>query len=382
MKYKRKISITTGSRAEYGVIKPFLNDIIKSKKLELYLIVTGMHLSKKYGLTLKDIKKDGFKIYATIDSVPQGNTTFHMAKAVGTGICRFSEVFRKLKPDLNVIIGDRDEMLSSAIAAYHMNIPNVHIHGGEISGGIDEYNRHAITKMSNIHFAPTKKSKLRIIKMGEEPKYVFHTGALAIDEIKNNKISTKKYFEKKYGVKIDKDTIVLLQHPVTTESSSSKNQIIQTLNAIVKIGKQTISITPNSDAGNQEIFNNLKKYSKKYEFIKLFTSFPRNDYLAILRNCGVLVGNSSSGIIEASYFNTPVVNIGKRQEGREKSKNIINVSSNSSKSIYESILQAIKKKTTKDGKMIYGNGHASKKMISILEKIQINNNLIEKQLNY
>ncbi|MGI0022955.1 MAG: UDP-N-acetylglucosamine 2-epimerase, partial [Nitrososphaeraceae archaeon] len=163
---KRKIAVTTGSRSEYGILRPLLQAISDSKKLDLYLIVAGMHLSKKYGMTINEIKSDGFKIFETVDMVPKGNSTYHMALSLGKGVIAFSKIFHKLKPDINLVLGDRDEAFASALAASHMNIPNAHIHGGDkTKAGIDEYNRHAITKISNIHFAATKKSKERIIRM-------------------------------------------------------------------------------------------------------------------------------------------------------------------------------------------------------------------------
>ncbi len=171
---KRKISVITGTRAEYGVLRPVLKKIKASKKLDLFLIVTGMHLSQKYGKTINEIKDDGFEIYAIVKMIPKGNSTFHMAMAVGEGTIQFAKIFQKLKPDINLILGDRDEALSAALAASHMNIPNAHIHGGDkTQAGIDEYNRHAITKLSNIHFAGTRNSKQRIIKMGESSQHVF-----------------------------------------------------------------------------------------------------------------------------------------------------------------------------------------------------------------
>ena len=197
---KQKISITTGTRSEYGILRELIKEISKSKKLELYLLVTGMHLSKKFGYTINEIKKDKIPIHAKIKMIPSGNTPYDMSISLGKGIVGFSKIFKKIKPDLNVVLGDRDEALASALAASHMNIPNAHIHGGEISQGIDEYNRHAITKISNIHFAATKKSKERIIKMGENRRNVILTGSPSIDEIKMSKISSKHELEKKYLV--------------------------------------------------------------------------------------------------------------------------------------------------------------------------------------
>lgn len=381
----RKISVTTGSRSEYGIIRPVLKAIQASKNLELRLIVTGMHLSKKHGMTINEIKKDGFKIYSTINMIQKGDTNYDMALLLGKGIIEFSKIFHTLKPDINLILGDRDEMLASALAAYHLNIPNAHIHGGDRSqAGIDEYNRHAITKISNIHFAATKKSKERIIKMGENPKFVFLTGSPSIDEVVKNRISSKQVLEKKYGINFIGNEILLVQHPITTESESSQLQIRNTLKAIARLEKTTIAIAPNSDAGNKKIFDNLNLFSKKYSFIRWYRTLPRSDFLGMLKNCGVLVGNSSSGIIEGSYFNTPVVDIGVRQKGREGGKNIIKVENFSVDAIYLAIIKAMKMKYNKKyvNEFIYGKGNASDKIVRHLEEIKLTKELIEKQIFY
>lgn len=381
---KRKILVTTGTRADYGLLRPVLKMISRSKKLELHLVVTGSHLSKKHGLTINEIKKDGFKIFATVNMIPRGDKTYFMSKALGEGIIAFSEILLKLKPDINLILGDRDEMLASALAACHMNIPNAHIHGGDKSGGIDEYNRHAITKISNIHFAATKKSKERIIKMGENSKYVFLTGSPSIDEVLKNKITSKKELENKYGLKFTGDEILLVQHPVTTQVEESKRQILNTLRAVSKLKRTIIAIAPNSDAGNKDIFTYLKSYSQTYDFFRMYDSIPRRDYLGMLRYCGVLVGNSSSGLIEASYFNIPVVNIGIRQKDREKGRNVFDVKNDSVNSIYHTISKTLKTKKHRKfiREYIYGNGTASKKITHYLEKVVLDNKLIEKQISY
>jgi len=382
---KRKISVTTGSRSEYGILRPLLKAISTNDILELFLIVGGMHLSEKHGMTINEIKKDGFKIFATVDMIPKGNSTYDMAEALGKGISSFAKIFHKLRPDINLILGDRDEALASALAAYHMNIPNAHIHGGDKSkAGIDEYNRHCITKISNIHFAATRKSKERIIKMGENPKYVFLTGSPSIDEVVTNKITNKSDLEIKYGLRFTGKEILLLQHPVTTQTEHSGKQIITTLKAISKLGNTTIAIAPNSDAGNKKIFEYLESFSKKYKFIKMYPSLPRADYLGMLKNCAVLVGNSSSGIIECSYFNTQVVNIGIRQEGRERGKNVIDVQNESVNSIYSAIIKALKRKSRKDviNEHIYGKGNASATIIRYLERMNLDKELIQKQIFY
>jgi len=341
----RKISVTTGTRAEYGILRPVIKSISKSKKLKLFLIVTGTHLSKKHGFTVNEIKKDGFKIYKKINLVPKKDTNYFVSQSLGNGVISFSKIFKKLKPDINLILGDRTEMLASALAAYHLNIPNAHIHGGDKSqGGLDEYTRHALTKISNIHFAATKNSYNRILKMGEKSDNVFLTGSPSIDEIVENKISTLNELESKYKIKIRGNEIILIQHPVTTQTNLSKKQITNILKAIIKIKNQTFALGPNSDAGNKPIFETLTSYSSKYNFIQLYKTIPRRDFLGLLKTCGVLVGNSSSGIIEASYFDIPVVNVGIRQKGRERGKNVIDVEKEESNLIQKAIKKALKMK--------------------------------------
>ena len=376
----RKITVTTGARSEYGLLRPILKEIIKRKKLQLFLVVTGTHLSKKHGMTINEIKKDKFKIYETFKFLPHDDTGFSVAKSLGEGVVQFAKIFKKIKPDINLILGDRDEMLASAIAAYHMNIPNAHIHGGDVSGNIDEYTRHAITKISNIHFPATEKSKRRIIKMGENPKSVFLTGSSSIDELRNNKILSKKQFENKYGFKLTKNLIVLVQHPVTTQIDNTKKHIQNTLKAIEYFSYRTIIIAPNSDAGSNTIFQNIKNFAKSHNFVRIFPSLPRSDFLCLIKNCGVLVGNSSSGLIEASYFGTSVVNIGTRQRGREKSNNVFDVKSGSVISIKHTISLALKKSTKSS--YLYGVGNTSQKIVQRLEKIKLNSELAEKQLAY
>ena len=377
---KRKITITTGTRAEYGILRPILNEITQRKKLQLILIVTGTHLSKRHGMTINEIKKDKFKIYQTFKFLPNDDTGFSTAKSLGDGVVQFAKIFKKVKPDINLILGDRDEMLASAIAAYHMNIPNAHIHGGDVSGSIDEYSRHAITKISNIHFAATEKSKRRIIKMGENPKFVYLTGSTSIDELRNNKILSKSQFEKKYGFKLTKNLIVLVQHPVTTQIASTKKHIQNTLKAIEYFGYRTIIIAPNSDAGSNIIFQNIKQFANSHNFVRVFSSLPRSDFLCLIKNCGALVGNSSSGLIEASYFGTSVVNIGIRQQGREKSHNVLDAKSESIISIKRTISRALKKNTKPS--YLYGVGTSSPKIAQYLEKIKLSSELIEKRLTY
>jgi UDP-hydrolysing UDP-N-acetyl-D-glucosamine 2-epimerase len=367
---EKKILVSTGARSEYGILRLLLKEIQKSKKLKLILIVTGSHLSKKHGYTINEIKKDGFKIDSIIRLSHFRDKNVDVSTTIGDYIINFSKIFQKFKPDINFVIGDRDEMLASAIAASHMNIINAHLAGGDKSGGIDEYNRHAITKLSNIHFANTVNSKKRIIRMGEDPKYVFLTGSPVIDDIFSKKITEKSVLEKKLGVKIMGNEIILIQHPVTTQPKQTEMQITNTLNAIASLKIPTFAIGPNLDSGYKEIFKKLQTFSKKYKFLDVYSSFSRPDFLGLLKNCGILVGNSSSGIIEASCFSIPVINIGIRQKGREGDKKVIEVNNFQHGLIRKAILKAQKMKN--DHKLriksIYGDGKSSKRITKLLEK--------------
>ena len=367
---EKKILVSTGARSEYGILRLLLKEIQKSKKLKLILIVTGSHLSKKHGYTINEIKKDGFKIDSIIRLSHFRDKNVDVSTTIGDYVINFSKIFQKFKPDINFIIGDRDEMLASAIAASHMNIINAHLAGGDKSGGIDEYNRHAITKLSNIHFANTVNSKKRIIRMGEDPKYVFLTGSPVIDDIFSKKITEKSALEKKLGVKIMGNEIILIQHPVTTQPKQTEMQITNTLNAIASFKIPTFAIRPNLDSEYKKIFKKLQIFSKKYKFLEVHGSFSRPDFLGLLKNCGVLVGNSSSGIIEASCFSIPVINIGIRQKGREGDKKVIEVNNFQHGLIRKAILKAQKMKN--DHKLriksIYGDGKSSKRITKLLEK--------------
>lgn len=379
---RKKILVTTGTRAEYGIIRNLLNELKINSKIKFILVVTGTHLSKKHGNTVNEIIKDGFEIHARVKMIPTKLDEKNLTKEIGKGIIQFSEIFSKFKPDINIVFGDRDEMLASAIAASHMNIINAHLAGGDKSGGIDEYNRHAITKLSNLHFTNTETSKKRIIKMGENPKFVFNVGSLAIDNIKKD-ISSKKTIEKKLKMKLKGDEIVLIQHPVTTQLDLVEKQIQNTLTSIIKLKKTTIIIGPNSDAKSDIIQSKLKEVSAKYDFLNFYTNLPRCDFLGLLKYCGVLVGNSSSGIAEASCFSIPVVNIGIRQLGRERGGEVIDVKDFESKEIEKALKIALKKKN--EHKLIkntvYGDGNASKRIIKILEK-PLPKNLIQKYMSY
>jgi UDP-N-acetylglucosamine 2-epimerase (non-hydrolysing)/GDP/UDP-N,N'-diacetylbacillosamine 2-epimerase (hydrolysing) len=380
----RKICAVTGTRAEYGLLKPILLAIEQHPELEFSLVPCGMHLSKEFGYTIKEIQKD-FKIDATVDMLLSSDTGSAMAKSVGIGTIGFSHVYEAIKPDLVLVIGDRLEPFAAAIAAVYMNIPIAHVHGGEISAGVDEPVRHAITKLAHIHFASTEESAERIIKMGEEPWRVFISGAPGLDTILNKNLIKPEKILKRYGLDSKKPIILLIQHPVTTEVDESELQMRETLEGIVELEHQTVILYPNADAGGRKMIEILKKYIDKYPFIRAYKSIPHIEYLSLIKIASVMVGNSSSGIIETPPFHLPVVNIGTRQEGRQRVENILNVGYKK-----DEIIKAVKKALydedfkirVKKCKNPYGSGKAGQRVVDILSNIKIDKKLIQKKMAY
>ena len=375
------------SRANYARIKTLLYKINKSKKLKLQLILGASATLARFGDIENIISKDGFKITRKLYSIIEGENLETMAKSTGLGIIELSSIFSQIKPDFVMVIADRFENMSIAVTSSYMNIPCIHTQGGEITGSIDESIRHAITKLSHIHFPSTLKAFKNIIKMGENPKNVHLTGCPSVDIAKAAlKLNSKINFNKKYfgiGCEIDfkKPYIVVLYHPVTTEYSLKNKNIKKIIEAVSKINLQTVWLWPNIDAGANQISKTLRIYreSNKINNIRFFKNFEPFDYLMLLKNCKCLVGNSSSAIREGSFLGIPSVNIGNRQSGREHGKNLITVKDNI-ESIFRAIQIQITKKKYKSEK-IFGDGKSAEKMIKIIENLNKNFD-IKKKLFY
>ena len=355
-------------------------------QLKLQVVAAGMHLSPKFGYTVQEIKKDGFRIDARIPMTPESDSLKAMARSIGVGIIGFTDAFQKLKPHLIVVLGDRVEALAVAITASYMNIPVAHIHGGDSArAGLDEYARHAITKLSHLHFAATQKSADRIKRMGEDPRRVFVVGAPGLDAIRSEIIPSKMAISKKYNLDFKKPVLLVVQHPVTTEANEAASQITETLQAIKDIKEQTILIYPNSDAGGRTMITVIKKFTANLPFLRAYPSIPRADYLGIAKYASAFIGNSSSGIIEMASFKLPAVNIGHRQEGRERTLNVIDAPHDRKK-----IKDAVKKCLTnrafqrkvKTVKNPYGDGRAGQHIAAIIARTPLNQKLLEKKITY
>lgn len=382
----RKVCVVTGYRSDYTKLKSVMKSIKESAKLELQVVVFGAHLLDDYGSTVSNIEADGYKVSFRCTTSIEGDRPLTMSKSVGLSVMELSAAYEQLNPDVVLLVGDRYEILAAALAASIGNIPVAHIQGGEISGTIDETIRHTITKLSHIHFPSTKLSAERVMSMGEDPNYVHNVGCPAIDYIKDYTYYHRKGLTqldelRHCGLDLKNPYILLIQHPVTTEYEKSDQQISKTLEALETVGVQTLLIYPNPDAGSSSMMrairNHKKIYNRKTVIKGMFKNLSFETYLNLLKNADCLVGNSSSGIREAHMFGVPVVNIGTRQDGRERTSNIVDVESNT-QLIIEKVFEALSNPKTKV-ENIYGDGNAGKKITKILENISLDN-IIQKKL--
>jgi GDP/UDP-N,N'-diacetylbacillosamine 2-epimerase (hydrolysing) len=379
---KISVYVVTGTRADYGIYFPLLSSLENHDQFDLKLIVTGMHLSPFYGYTIEQIIKDGFKIAGRVDNLLQGSTEANMAKSVGLGILGMTNILEEDKPEVVVVLGDRGEMLAASIAATHLNIPVAHIHGGEVSGSIDESVRHAISKLSHLHFPATEKSAERILKMGEDPWRIHRVGAPRIDTIVNSQLPDLPKVKNQYELFGVNEYYLFVYHPVTTELMDLKDQVRLCLEALKNTGEDVVIIKPNSDAGNQVINEAYEEFSYYHKF-HYVTNFSPMEYLTILKGSKAMIGNSSSGIIEAASFKKAVINIGNRQKGREQSANVINVKENK-KQIEEALafITANKYKTQLNNVTnVYGDGKSASRIMKVLSEID-KQKLIDKIIAY
>jgi UDP-N-acetylglucosamine 2-epimerase (non-hydrolysing)/GDP/UDP-N,N'-diacetylbacillosamine 2-epimerase (hydrolysing) len=343
-----------------------------------------MHLSHEFGYTVREIEKDGFKIDARVDMLLSSDTVEAMAKSVGVGILGMAQAWKQIKPDIILVLGDRIEPLAAVIAGAYMNIPIAHIHGGDACGNIDNPARHTITKFAHIHFPATSKSAERIIRMGEEEWRVHMVGSPTLDVLLKETLLPAEVLSERLGLNLSRPLILVVQHPVTTQADEAPRQMKETLEAVLETGYPVVLTYPNSDAGGRRMIEVIKSYENRPS-IKTYKSIPRQEYLSLMKVAGVMVGNSSSGIIEAPSFGLPAVNIGSRQEGRERGKNVIDVGHDK-----QEILRAIKKaltsqaflKEVKKGESPYGDGKASQRIAEILSQIEITPQLLQKKMTY
>ena len=378
---KRKILCITGTRADYPRVKSVLKEITNCDSIELSVVVTGSHLLEDYGYSVQEIIDDGLVIDKMVPMFNGNYDTPHgMVKAVAKCTEGIADVLVEINPDLVLLTVDRVETLAAAVAVSLMNFPIAHIQGGEVTGTIDESIRHAVTKLSHIHFPATKDAANRIIKMGEDPQMVFEVGCPYIDVINNTYFKSKDYLSKKYKFNANKKIIIFTQHPVTTEYGQSFDQVKITIDVLRNMNNcQVLAFYSNTDAGGKQIVNELKKQSD----FNLIPNMDSSDFLGLMNCADVMVGNSSAGIREAPSFCLPAVNIGSRQQGRLRAQNVIDVDHSKTeitkainKALYDKNFIASLKNITNP----YGDGKSALRIVKILKKIELTTNIIQKKI--
>ena len=372
----RKLCVVTGSRAEYGLMSRLMQLIKVDNDLELQVIATNMHLSPEFGLTYKEIEGDGFIINKKVYMLLSSDTSNATAKSTGLGIIGFADAYEDLKPDMLLVLGDRYEILAAVTAALFYKIPIIHLHGGEITeGAYDDAIRHAITKMSHLHFTSTEEYRQRIIQMGEDPETVYYVGALGCDNIRHIPLMDKDELEESLRFKLDRNTIMVTYHPATMESNTAEKQFSELLNAIDKFKDLKVIFTmPNSDTDGRIIINLIKRYVEKNPLKAVeFSSLGAKRYLSVLQYIGGVVGNSSSGIVEVPSFHIPTINIGDRQKGRIAAKTVINCLPNAEdiKNVLQQILQPEYLESIKDIQNPYDKKDTAKEILKVIKNTDL-----------
>jgi len=382
---KRKICVITGTRAEYGLLRWLMDGINKSMKLDLQIVVTGMHLSPEFGLTYQEIENDGFKIDRKIEMLVSSDSANGIVKSMGLGMIGFTDTLTELKPDLIVVLGDRYEIFSAVATAMIFRIPVAHLHGGEATEGlIDESIRHSITKMSHLHFVAAEEYKKRVIQLGEQPDNVFLVGGLGIDNIIKLDLLERKDFEKSIDFKLGIKNLLITFHPVTLEENTSEKQMNEILMALKELKHTHLIFTmPNADTDGRIIFQMIENFVNNHPHAKSFTSLGQLRYLSCIKHVDGVIGNSSSGLAEVPTFKKGTINIGDRQRGRIKAESVIDC-----KPTAKSISDAIKKlyslelqQKLKTVKNPYGSGGASEAIVKTLENISLKTILKKKFYN-
>lgn len=362
----KKIAVVTATRAEYGILRPLICRLQKDTEFELQLIVTGMHLSEKYGNTQVEIEKDKIPVFRKIPILEDGNSAYDVSVTMANALCRFAGYFGDEKPDMVIVLGDRTEILGICAAAMNEGIPIAHLHGGELTeGAVDDCVRHAVTKMSYLHFTASEMYRKRVIQLGESPDRVFNVGALGVENILHAKLFSYEDICREIGIPINQKYVVVTFHPVTHEPGEEEHQTQELIAAMrEKSGNFYLMTKANADAGGQRVNELLEDFSEKVPNAKLVSSLGMVRYLSALKYSEFALGNSSSGIIEAPALGIPTVNIGERQRGRLMADTIVQC-----KPEKEQILGAMDEAAAMPHRVstLYGDGETSSKIVAILK---------------
>jgi UDP-hydrolysing UDP-N-acetyl-D-glucosamine 2-epimerase len=380
-----RIAVMASSRASYGYKRGVIRGIHESDKLELQLIVTGMHLLAEHGSSVKEIESDGFPIASRVEMTVGGDTPSAWVKSLGVEMTSLAQVFSTLQPELVLVTGDRGEMLTACIAAAYMNIPVAHIQAGDVSGHIDGSARHAITKMCHLHFASCADSATRVERLGEEPWRIFDVGAPQLDTLAETPTLPKAELARQFGCDFDQPVVVVIQHPVLAEFARTREQIVETMEAVKALGAQTVVIYPNNDAGGRIIIDAIRDY-ERLPFIRTSRNLDRIVLINLLRNAAAMLGNSSAGVLEGPFLKLPAVNIGSRQTGRMQSTNVLNVPHDrreieaaARRAVHDPDFRALVKQCVNP----YGDGKSSMRIVKVLERLAGDRErLLDKHMTY
>ncbi len=378
-----RILFVTGSRGEWGYIRPILRLIEKDPEIEYDLCVTNMHLLPDFGSSEDEIIKDGFEIKHRVFMSLDSYNHVSQVKSLGVFLTSMADILASNEYDFIMLAGDRGEQLMGAIAGAYTYIPVGHIQAGEVSGNIDGAARHAIGKLAHVHFASNTDAEERLIKLAEEKFRVFNTGAPQVDEMVQTPLLDADYFIKKYNFDISKEFFLVVQHPVTEEYDEAENQINTTFNVLEEYSQKKVIILPNNDAGSLAIQNVIKQ-RKTLDHV-VFANLSRIEYLTLMRNSLLMIGNSSSGLLEAPTYNIPAVNIGRRQEGRVCGLNVIHTDfceKKIKKAVEKALSHEFKNMLIKDGFNPYGDGNSSENILKIVKEIHNMKDLTIKKLTY
>lgn len=387
MRALKKILAVTGIRSEYFILQPIFDEIIKRNDLQLKVVVTGTHLSPTFGDTYKIIENDGYDIIK-LDTLLSADSLSGRCKSIGIQIMGLTDVVLSENPDWLLVLGDREESISTATVGTYMNIPIAHVCGGDrVVGNIDDSVRHAVTKLAHLHFPTTKENGERILKMGEEPWRVHVTGNPALDSIRKQPDLSMDYINEKLNtnLSLDKPFILLIKHPLSSEIEEAAEQMRVTLEAVAELGYDTVITYPNSDTGSFDMIKVINEYTRKYDFIKAYKTLARDIFVNLQRKASLLLGNSSSGLLEAPFLKLPVVNVGNRQKQRQHAENILFVPHNK-----ERIMEAISKSINDENfrsicrncSNPYGGGYSGERIAKIIAETEINKELLNKQIIY
>ena len=378
----RTIGVVTVGRSDYGIYLRLLREIQADRDLQLHLIVAGMHLSPEFGLTVQAIEADGFEVSERVEMLLSSDTPEGIAKSMGLGTVGFAQAYGRFRPDILVVLGDRFEMHAAAVAALPFKIPVAHIHGGEVtSGAIDDALRHSMTKLSHMHFVATRESSKRVIQLGEEPWRVNVTGSPSLDNLRSIELLGAEQLEAKFEIRLAPPPLLVTWHPVTLEYEHTAWQVGELLAALGMCGLPMVFTLPNADTNGRIIIRMIEEFVQAHLLAQIVNNFGTQAYFSMMAVAAAMVGNSSSGIIEAASFGLPVVNIGTRQQGRIRPANVVDVGYDRAE-----ILAGIRKALDPDLRdrvrgmaSPYGCGRASERIVKTLKEVALDDRLIVKR---